>query len=53
MFDKRDKNKDRQLTRGEFLAGQPDTNAAAARFARFDNDKNGSLSREEFIRSGK
>jgi iduronate 2-sulfatase len=53
MFDKRDKNKDRQLTLEEFLAGQPDPDAAPARFLRFDKDKNGTLSREEFIGSGK
>ena len=50
MFDKRDKNKDQQLTREEFLAGQPE---AAARFPQFDKDQNGTLSRDEFIKSGK
>ena len=53
MFDKRDTNKDRQLTREEFLANQPDPDAAPARFIRFDKDKNGMLSREEFIHAGK
>ena len=53
MFDKRDKNKDQQLTREEFLAGQPEPDAAAARFPQFDRDKNGRLSRDEFIKSGK
>ena len=53
MFDKRDKNKDQQLTREEFLANQPDPDAAPARFLQFDKDKNGTLGREEFIRSGK
>ena len=53
MFDKRDKDKDRQLTREEFLANQPDPGAAPARFLQFDKDKNGTLSREEFVGSGK
>lgn len=53
MFDKRDNNKDLQLTRGEFLANQPDPDSAPARFQQFDKDKNGSLSREEFIKAGK
>jgi iduronate 2-sulfatase len=53
MFDTRDKNKDGQLTREEFLAGQPDPEEAPKRFPLFDTDKNGALSRDEFIRGGK
>jgi iduronate 2-sulfatase len=53
MFDKRDTNKDGQLTREEFLLNQPDPDAAPARFLQFDKDKNGTLSREEFVRSGR
>ena len=53
MFERRDKNKDGQLTREEFLAGQPDPDHAPARFLRFDADKNGTLNRDEFIFSGK
>jgi iduronate 2-sulfatase len=53
MFDQRDKNRDRKLTREEFLANQPDPDAAPARFLQFDKDKDGQLSREEFLRSGK
>ena len=53
MFARRDKNKDGQLTREEFLTGQPDPGKAPARFLRFDADKNGTLSRDEFIFSGK
>ena len=53
MFERRDKNKDGQLTREEFLFGQPDPDKAPARFLLFDADKNGSLSRAEFIFSGK
>lgn len=53
MFEKRDKNKDQQLTREEFLANQPDPAAAPARFLQFDKDKSGTLSREEFVNTGK
>ena len=53
MFDSRDKDKDGQLTREEFLLNQPDPEEAPKRFPQFDADKNGSLSREEFIKSGK
>ncbi len=53
LFEKKDKNKDNQLTREEFLADQPDPDKAPARFIQFDADKNGVLSRDEFIFSGK
>lgn len=53
MFAKRDKDNDGQLTREEFLTGQPDPDEAPARFVKFDVDKNGTLSREEFVSSGK
>jgi hypothetical protein len=56
----RDKRYDRlypgkpQLTESEYLAGQGgDLSAAKARFANFDADKNGFVSREEFIKGGK
>jgi iduronate 2-sulfatase len=52
MFEKRDVNKDGQLTREEFLRNQPDPDKAPARFLQFDADKNGVLSRDEFIFSG-
>ena len=52
MFAQRDKNKDGQLTREEFLANQPDPDKAPARFIQFDADKNGTLSADEFIHSG-
>ena len=52
-FEHRDKNKDGQLSREEFLADQPDPDKAPARFLQFDTDKNGTLSRDEFIYSGK
>ncbi len=53
MFDKRDKDKDGQLTRAEFLDGQPDPAEAPKRFPLFDTDKDGLLSRDEFISGGK
>ena len=36
----------------EFLAGQPDPDKAPERFVKFDADKDGVLSRDEFIDSG-
>jgi iduronate 2-sulfatase len=45
----KDKNGDGRLTREEFLANQPDPKEAPQRFERFDTDKDGSLSREEFV----
>ena len=53
MFEKRDVNKDGQLTREEFLKDQPDPDEAPKRFPRFDANKDGTLSREEFVRGGK
>jgi iduronate 2-sulfatase len=41
-----------QLTREELLANQPDPAEAPARFARFDANKDGILSRNEFIQVG-
>ena len=43
MFAKRDKDGDGQLTREEFLAGQPDPDEAPKRFPLFDTDKDGFL----------
>jgi iduronate 2-sulfatase len=44
---------DGELTREELLANHPDRDEAPQRFAAFDSDRNGILSREEFITSGK
>lgn len=53
MFDQRDRNKDGQLSKAEFLINQPDPDEAPKRFPKFDTDGNGALSREEFINGGK
>jgi iduronate 2-sulfatase len=53
MFDQRDKDKDGQLTKEEFLLNQPDPEEAPKRFPKFDTDGNGTLSRDEFIKGGK
>ena len=52
MFARRDKNGDGRLSREEFLADQPDPNEAPKRFTAFDTDKDGSLSKDEFITMG-
>jgi arylsulfatase A-like enzyme len=52
MFDKRDRNADGKLTREEFMAGQPDPEAAKGRFEKWDLDKDGFLGREEFVNPG-
>ena len=52
LFEKKDTSRDGQLTRAEFLAGQPDPAEAPKRFDRFDVNKDGVLSREEFIQMG-
>lgn len=53
MFDQRDKDKNGQLTKEEFLLNQPDPDEAPKRFPKFDTDGSGTLSREEFIKGGK
>lgn len=52
-FARRDKNGDGQLSLAEFLANQPDPDKAPARFELFDLDKNGMLSKPEFVGMGK
>jgi len=52
MFARRDKNGDGRLSREEFLANQPNPNNAPKRFVAFDTDKDGFLSKDEFIMMG-
>ena len=52
LFETKDTNHDNQLTRAEFLASQPDPAEAPKRFERFDADKDGILTRDEFIHLG-
>ncbi len=52
LFLKKDKNQDGKLTHEEFMADQPDPPEAEKRWIKFDTDKNGELSREEFISAG-
>ena len=52
LFEKRDVNHDDKLTRQEFLGNQPDPAEAAKRFSRCDTNKDGTLSREKFIKMG-
>ena len=52
MFGQRDKDKNGQLTKEEFLLNQPDPDEAPKRFTKFDADGNGTLSRDEFIKGG-
>jgi len=53
LFEKKDKNHDGKLTKEEFMANQPDPEAAEKRFPLFDTNKDGVLSKEEFIKAGK
>ena len=52
MFARRDRDGDGKLTREEFLANQPDPNEAPKRFVLFDADKDGFLSKDEFVTMG-
>jgi iduronate 2-sulfatase len=52
LFEKKDVNRDNQLTRAEFMANQPDPEEAPKRFERFDSNKDGILSRDEFVHMG-
>jgi iduronate 2-sulfatase len=52
LFERKDTNKDGQLTREEFMKGQPDPDEAPKRFLKFDANKDGVLSRDEFIYIG-
>jgi arylsulfatase A-like enzyme len=52
LFDNKDKNHDGKLSYEEFMANQRDPEAAKKRFQQWDADKDGFLSREEFINGG-
>jgi arylsulfatase A len=52
-FDQRDLNHDGKLTFEEFVATASDKGGAKARFEKFDSDKDGFISREEFQKHGK
>lgn len=52
LFDKKDKNHDSTLSFEEFMANQRDPEGAKERFKQWDADKDGFLSREEFITMG-
>ena len=52
LFAQKDKNNDGKLSRVEFLANQADPEAARKRFDLWDVDKDGFLSRDEFVFMG-
>ena len=52
LFERKDVNHDGKLSREEFMANQPDPEAAAKRWETFDSNQDGFLSRDEFIHMG-
>jgi iduronate 2-sulfatase len=52
LFERKDLNHDGKLTREEFMANQPEPEAAAQRWNTFDTDHDGFLSRDEFVTMG-
>jgi arylsulfatase A-like enzyme len=52
QFSQKDRNHDNQLNLEEFLANQLDPEEAKPRFGKWDTDKSGSISREEFFNMG-
>jgi iduronate 2-sulfatase len=52
LFERKDASGDNELSRVEFMAGQPDPADAPRRFDRFDVNQDGKLSRTEFIHMG-
>lgn len=53
MFDLIDKEKQGKLTRAIYISQQSDAAAASKRFDQFDANKDGFITREEFIKQGK
>ncbi len=53
MFDGRDANKDGRLNREEFMLNQREPEQAAQNFIKFDKDKSGDVSREEYVSQGR
>lgn len=53
FFVAKDRDEDGKLSREEFLAKQPDLEAAKPRFDQWDLDKDGALSSAEFVYQGK
>jgi arylsulfatase A-like enzyme len=53
LFAKKDTNHDGKLTFDEFMANQPDPEAAKERFELWDSGKKGYLTRDEFINMGR
>lgn len=53
MFTRRDQDGDGKLTHDEFMKGQPDPLEAPKRFLAFDLNKDGFLSKEEFVTAGR
>jgi iduronate 2-sulfatase len=52
LFERKDVNHDGKLSHEEFMANQPDPEAAAKRWGTFDTNRDGFLSRDEFITPG-
>ena len=52
LFETKDQNHDDKLSREEFLTGRADQEAARTRFEKWDTDKDGFLTREEFVNMG-
>jgi iduronate 2-sulfatase len=52
LFRTKDKDGDQKLTLEEFMANQSDPDQAKARFTKFDTNKDGLLSRDEFVKAG-
>ncbi len=52
LFDTKDNNHDGKLSLEEFIGKQSDTESVKKRFEQWDADKDGFLSREEFVKMG-